>query len=699
MTAKKRLVCSFGGGGGGALGFASARATLYGQDAQFELVGGFDNDAYACAAFKHLTGVEQAQVDARELTPGIMRELFGEEAPFALFGSPPCKAASKLLSAKKAKEAKYVELNRLVLDHARTILDAWPSSPPAFLIFENVPNITSPDRAGPFVAQVRKLLTAAGYVLQDGFHECREVGDLAQRRKRWFLVARNPKKVPAFLYHPPRRPGKVCGDVLAGLPTPNDPSAGSMHRLPDLWAINLWRLWAVPAGGDWRDLRPEGGPPRRAIFRRWHVASLTEPAPTVGGPGTNGPCAVAVPLPLEAKGFPGAWGVLSLDGPAGTVTGEAWPSTGRNSIAAPLPLAPNADCFDAGYAVLSKNQPSRAVAATSSVGCGAYAIADDVPTPVDLAPKCSPRAGAYGVMGAGQVAPTVAASGQIDNSTVAFADPRPARPPFVVLPYAEAKRVADGEVRVPFAVVDPARPDVALAIVDDLRRPPYRWVGEGKHRRKQNVPLVLVSADGTWHRPLTTLELAVLQGLDWRHKDAPLDFGGTATDQRELIGNMVPPPVGKAIAEQMLLAGLAADQGAFFLTNGGGGVWVLPEAAERLERLGVRRVRPGDADKVVGEFVVLDDRAPRARRRRKGPAFEAVMAAVRGEGFGEGAARAAERSGDLWRRRSERACRRSCASRCSSGTNSPASTAEARRPTSCFGATTSPRSRPAARTT
>jgi site-specific DNA-cytosine methylase len=633
MTARMRLVCSFGGGGGGAAGFASARASLYGADAAFELVGGFDNDPYACGAFKHLTGVEQTVADARELTPGMMRELFGDEAPFCLFGSPPCKGSSKLLSGKKAKEAKYVELNRLALDHVRTILAAWPASPPAFLIFENVPNITSPDRAGPFVAQVRKLLKAAGYILQDGFHECRHVGNLAQRRKRWFLVARNPRKVPAFLYHPPRRPGKVCGDVLTELPTPNDPAGGPMHRLSDLWAINLWRLWAVPAGGDWRDLRPDDGTPRRAIFRRWHVASLAHPAPTVGGPGTNGPCAVAVPLPLEARGFPGAWGVLSPDEPAGTVTGNARPATGRNAIAAPLPLAPNADCFDAGYAVLSKDQPSRAVAATSSVGCGAYAIADDVPTPVDLAPRCSPRAGAYGVMGAGQVAPTVAASGQVDNATVAFADPRPAPPPFVVLSYAEAKRVADGEVRVPFAIVNPARPDVALAIVDDMHRPPYRWVegprgkrGKAGPPRKELVPLVLVSADGTWHRPLTILELAVLQGLDWRHRGAPLDFGGTTADQRELIGNMVPPPVGAAIAEQMLLAGLAAAAGSFFLTNGGGGIWVRPADLPGLFARGAVRVRPADAHRLPeGALAVLDDRAPPFRpKRRRAPTRRAT---------------------------------------------------------------------------
>lgn len=764
MSTSKTVACPFGGGGGGAFGFASASAELYGQRASFDLLGGLDADAYACASFERLTGVAQAHLDAREVTPSMLREMFGERAPFCVFSSPPCKGSSKLLSSKKAKEAKYQALNQLALVHTRTMLDAWPGSPPAFLIFENVPNVTT--RAKAMVADLKRLLASAGYVLQDGFHECRHVGNLAQRRKRWFLVARNPDKVSAFLYYPPRRPGRVCGDVLTELPTPNDPAGGAMHRLPEISALNWWRLWAIPAGGDWRDLIADGVP-RRERFRRHRVEAWAEPSVTIGGSGSNGPCGVADPRPrfhhvdrvarwdeptgtvthapapssgaiavadprqgalamglnlgasahhnlyrvhpagepsgtvtgarrpgqgapsyaqpldlspqagnpglhygkyvvvpwagaaktvagstrvgsgaqsvaqpLGAEWFRGVLGVLAPGDEAGTVTGNARPQSGAFSYAAPLPLVPEKACYPKGYAVLSPGQPSHTVAGISSVGCGTYSYADDLPTPLDLAPACSPRAGAYGVVSTSEPSPTVTGSAQVDNSAAALADPRPA-PAFVALGYEEAKRVADGEIAVPFAIVDPARRGEALAIVDDLKRPPYRWAGEGKARRKVAVPLVLVSADGTWHRPLTTLELAVLQGLPWRHKGAPLDFGGGSTKARELIGNMVPPPVGTAIAEQMLLAGLAADAGAFFLTNGGGGVWVTPAQRRALERLGVRRVRPGDAAKVAGEFVLLDDRARRVRSKRKGPAFEAVMAAVRDEA----AARAAERMG------------------------------------------------------
>ena len=128
----------------------------------------------------------------------------------------------------------------------------------------------------------------------------------------------------------------------------------------------------------------------------------------------------------------------------------------------------------------------------------------------------------------------------------------------------------------------------------------------------------MVAEDGTWHRPLTTLELASLQGLDWMHKGKPLCFRGGSTEQRETIGNMVPPPAARAIVEQMLLALLAADSGCFYLDSGGEGVWCRPEDRKRLERAGIRIVH-GTAPWHIGGAKVLDDGAvvkakPRARR-------------------------------------------------------------------------------------
>lgn len=986
--------CMFGGGGGMGFGMKSSSQRFREHAGSFELCGSYDFDPYACKVYEYLTGSPEAQLDARSITPGDVYRLFGGTSPHLVMISAPCKGSSKLLSSAKAATEKYIAMNDLSYRGVLTLLDAFPGDEPAFLLFENVPNITT--RAKRMLTDLRRLLRERGYVLHDGFHEARHIGDLAQRRKRWFMVARNQRKVSVFLYKPPHKAGKVCGDVLGPLPLPGDAAGGPMHELPGTSMINLLRLWAIPAGGDWRDLLPDDGTPRRARFRRHHVERWNEPSVTIGGSGSNGPCGVADPraegdglelgrraafkhvdrvtswdqatgtvtaaaspsngapsvadprpinlldpdgtagnpewfdgkytigqwdrptktvigqgagnggnyvadprldlararpgftsmdhvlrweqpsrtitgatrpgngapsvadprpvslapeggswfngavgvtdwsdptrtviggryngavnvadprvpqgapsvvdlslppetfhhvnrvtawddatgtvthAPSPSSGAPsvadpgvdlvkgctgfGNYGVAPWDGAsrtviassgangasavsdprlpqrfkdslgvlgpkdvAGTVTGEAQPSTGRFSYAAPLPpelrpqagnvdlhwgkyrvvpwndaaqtvtgasrvgsgapsvadprvdlstadsafhhgsgpgrwgvlspldtsstvignarvntgpfsyaaappvavnLVPSEKCYDAGYGVLRHDQPSRTVAATSAVGCGAYAIADDVPEPVDLELGCAPHAGAYGVTSFDDVAATVTAHHEVDNRPAAIADPRPA--PYVVLSYEETRRIVGGEVAVPFAIVDPAQPGEPLAIVDDLKRPPFRWVetrsARGKiTRRRQPVALVLISDDGTWHRPLTTLELAVLQGLPWQHRGAPLDFGGGTTAQRETIGNMVPPPVAKAMAEQMLLSLLVSSTVGFALGDPGTPVWV--KNVRRLERdlrregyVVVKGRRPMNF--TTGEF--LDDgatrwRAPITKKRR-----------------------------------------------------------------------------------
>ena len=882
-----RSACLFGGGGGMALGTQQARQRFREHAGAFELVGAYDFDAYACQVYEYLTGSPEAQLDATTVTPEDIRKLLGPEPPDCCWLSAPCKGSSKLLSSAKAETAKYVAMNDLSYRGVLTLLDAYPDDPIGYLAFENVPNITT--RAKTMLAALRKLLRSRGYVLHDGFHEARHIGDLAQRRKRWFMIARHPSKVPVFLYKPPHKAGKVCGDVLGELPLPNDPAGGPMHRLSDTSMINLLRLWAIPAGGDWRDLIADGRP-RRERFRRHHIEKWSEPSVTIGGSGSNGPCGIADPrnaaavelerarpgftsmdhvlswdgtartvtgatrpgtgapsvadprglnlldgaTPTEEErrqweregiktdgqvswfngkyhvtpwekptgtvigagagngggyvadprapmgeryGFGGTLGVLGPDDVATPVTGRAGPTTGSFSYAAPIPpelrpqagnsdmhwgkyvvvpwrgtsgtvtgasrvgsgapsiadprvdlARPNADgsfhegagpgrwgvlsplepattvtrnarlgtgpfsiaapapqpvnliptesCYDAGYGVLSRGQPARTIAATSAVGCGAYAIADDVPRPVDLVPQgvidnperaarygvlrsdqpsrtvtgttrvgcgafaiaaeipqpvqlglgCEPRADAYGVTPFDREVATVTGHFKVDNSRAAVADPRPAPPPYVVLSHEETQRIVDGEVAVPFAIVDPSHPGEPLAIVEDLKRPPFRWVetkGNGGKvtRKRETVALVLIAADGTWHRPLTTLELAVLQAFPARHRGKPLDFGGGTTAQREVIGNAVPPAVAKAMAEQMLTSLLVSRTVGFALGDAGSPVWVRNVRAleSELRREGyvvVKGRKPMNF--TTGEL--LDDGAPiwlRAKVKKK----------------------------------------------------------------------------------
>ena len=93
--------------------------------------------------------------------------------------------------------------------------------------------------------------------------------------------------------------------------------------------------------------------------------------------------------------------------------------------------------------------------------------------------------------------------------------------------------------------------------------------------RPRPFPTIILAADGTWHRPLTTLELAVLQGLPAVVGGKPLRLAGNASEQREHIGNAVPVGTAKAIAEQMLRTLLAADQGDLFLSSTP--IWVSPQ--------------------------------------------------------------------------------------------------------------------------
>jgi hypothetical protein len=93
---------------------------------------------------------------------------------------------------------------------------------------------------------------------------------------------------------------------------------------------------------------------------------------------------------------------------------------------------------------------------------------------------------------------------------------------------------------------------------------------------------VIVAEDGTWHRPLTLLELAALQNIPAHVDGKPLRLTGTRTQIAEHVGNAVPRAAAQAIAERMLVTLTEASLGAFSL--GSGNVWVRPEERADAER-------------------------------------------------------------------------------------------------------------------
>ena len=542
----------FSGIGGGALGTAAAVARFGGHAARFHTLPGIDLDELACRDFEYLVDAPAHVRDVHDLSPSSLRDLWGPRRPDAVLMSPPCKGFSGLLAAKRAAEPQYQRMNSLLLRGLFLLTETW-DEPPPILFVENVPRITA--RGIDMLRQVRALLVARGYaVTGDASHNCGELGGLGQNRMRWFLVARCRRRVPQFVYQPPRRRVRACGEVIGPMPMPGDLAAGGpLHAIPKISWRNWVRLSLIPAGGDWRDLpgvvpddhdRREVHPgaavgssdagvenvadPRFTNIMQ--VAPWDQPARTVIGASRVGSGALSVADPRLAafglgqtaegagsfKGRPGLFGVSDWHEPAPTVTSSAKVS-GSNAPAAVADPRPR-DWFPNVLGVTAWDAAAGTVTSQGRATTGAFSVAD---------PRlgCAPRAGAYRVLGWEEAAATITGSLAIDNGPAAVADPR--------LP-------------------DPKKP------------PPF-------------VP-VIVAADGTWHRPLTTLELAALQGLPLIHRGAPLQLAGAGhTRWREAVGNAIPPPAAQAVGEQLLLALLVAKLGAFALSSNE--IWVAPPLA------------------------------------------------------------------------------------------------------------------------
>lgn len=532
----------FSGLGAGALGFLDASITLFGREVRFRSLGGIDFDEVACRNFERLTGSPAWCTSVEAIEPAELRARYGDRAPDVVFMSPPCKGSSRLLSASKAKTPKYEAMNRLAVVWTEKMLAAWPDPPPLVLL-ENVPGL--PQRASKMLRDLRRMLRAAGYVFHASTHDCGEIGGLAQHRKRFLLVARRPSVLPSLLYQPPHRRVRAVGEVLDALPMPATLDArawGDLHVMPRLSWRNWLRLALIPAGGDWRDL--EGvleGRARREVFRRHAVQEWNEPIPAVTGPGGHSVEAVADPR-VEGEYHRGAYGVRGWGEASATVTGGAHPAKGRFSVADPRVAIPaSTSRHTSKLHVLGWDDPARTVIGKEGPANGGASVAD-------LRVSRAYDAG-YGVLRWDGPARTVA--GTAAAGTGAYA-------------------VADGRDRDALAEVRVLTLDEAMALNLDPRKPPP-------------FTPVIVAEDGTWHRPLTLLELAALQGLPTHVDGAPLQLAGTRTQRAEHVGNAVPVGAARAIAERMLVTLAEGALGAWTLASSSTPVWVDRERTEALD--------------------------------------------------------------------------------------------------------------------
>lgn len=557
----------FGGAGGGSLGFAQARGDYMGFVGRFRTLCSIDSDPVVCQNYEMITGSKAVCMDLfsreqyidfhgqeplenwYEATPGDLWDAFGWEVPDVIFTSPPCKGFSGLLPEKSAKTKKYQALNELTIRGLEIALRAcleYGGNLPALILLENVPRIMT--RGKKILDRIKKMLKSFGYLSSDNTHDCGELGGLGERRKRYLLIARNEQRMRNFVYQPPRKPLKTIGEVLGDLPFPGDTLAGGpLHRLPKLEWKTWMRLALIPAGGDWRDLnqldwwnyRIEHEPRRGA----WAVEDWNDIARTVtggAGPGrSNGATAVSDPrMGLnENSTHRSIYRISRWDESSQTVTGAVGPNNGAVCVNDPR-LKERKGRHPGVYQVVRSDEPSPCVTGTR-FGSGALAFSD---------PRCKTNLhpDSYGIQRWDDTAKTVRSANRIMQSAASVSDPRNTLSP-------------DAEVSEKGSIF-PADQDRGVYLI--------------------------IAEDGTWHRPLTTFELAMLQSFPARLPNGlPFQLTGCSDAKaREYIGNAVPPEAAKAMGTTFLVALMAASVDAGF-TLSYEAVWVRQESEQLPEAI------------------------------------------------------------------------------------------------------------------
>ncbi len=619
----------FSGLGGGGLGFSLARQEWNGVVGRFETLAGIDVDPEANEDFEAIVGAPATRMDLfsradytafhgkeppqgwREVMPADVRAVTKGVRPDVVFLSSPCKGLSGLLPKARAESEKYQALNRLTIRGIALVVEAWREDPPGLIIFENVPRITT--RGKHLLTQIKALLAAYGYRFHEDTHDMGELGGLSQRRRRYLLVARRPTRIPAFLYQPPLRKVRSIGQAIGPLPLPGDPRGGPMHRLPRLSWLTWVRLALIPAGGDWRalqDIAPGSysiRPERTPFNHIYRVTGFDQPFGAVTSSRDQG---VADPrIPEEAAQFGQTYHVVKWQDPAGTMKAAHGPTNGAGYVADPrISHEPRKGVFG----VNAWDEPSKTVIGSASVrgSNGVAAVQDPRVRPHGTNYKGSP--GLMGVIPWEAPAPAVTGSTSVTGSNMpaAVQDPRPAdrcsgrrSGRLSVRPWDEAANTVTGEDSVGSgaqSIADPrltcAPHNGAMRVVAWDETAPTVTASGDVHAQgaaavadprlpEDNQPgaWVIIAEDGTWHRPLTTYELAVLQGLPTHMRDGrPLNLAGKShARMRERIGNAVPVPSAQAVAEQMLLTLLATAERQWLWALYGTVIWVRQETVRR----------------------------------------------------------------------------------------------------------------------
>jgi site-specific DNA-cytosine methylase len=612
----------FCGIGGGAKGFDKGHARVGNMEAVFRCIGGVDIDAVAIQDFNNIVNARGTVLDMfsreqfiafhgheppshwKEATPSDIQRAAGNEHPHIVFLSAPCKGFSGLLSETKSKSGKYQALNGLTLRGVWLMLEAFKDDPVELIVFENVPRIAN--RGRHLLDQIQGLLKAYGYAVAETTHDCGELGGLAQSRKRFLMVARHIEKVPPFLYEPSKKSLVSVGSLLSRMPMPGDPAGGAMHRMPSLQWKTWVRLAFVEAGSDWRSLNklavedgklrdylivPDcyhgymgvnewdssmGAVPSRSTpsngafsiadpryggqeYAQYGVLNFSESMGAVSAqskPG-GGTYAIADPrMPEKENRQNGMYRIVEFDGKAGSITGASHVAGAAQSVADPRGgIDPTK--LHGKYPVANFDEPARTVIAGSCNG--AYAVAD---------PRSkTENFGKYGVTAFDDHAATVIARSDTGQGAFAVADPRPN------MNRGKGDHYLTGGH---YGVVPFNSPTGAVSASANLDNGNWSVADPRIPEPTEKVIAIIRALDNTWHRPFTTLELAVIQSLI-EPEEFLLLSGMSDQAWREHIGNMVPPDAAEAMAGVMGTTLLLAWSGETFMLSSQP-IWVQPVA-------------------------------------------------------------------------------------------------------------------------
>lgn len=338
-----------------------------------------------------------------------------------------------------------------------------------------------------------------------------------------------------------------------------------------------------------------------AIYR---VCRSEDPGPTVTGAHgpNNGAISVSDPKLVDRAGrHPGVYRIVKMDEPGPCVTGTRFGS-GAIAVADPY-FDKDIPKFNHYYKITEYEETAGTVTSGGGPSNGGIVVSDPR-NPNDFYNGSYNRQDGSGVQDWDSTAKTVRGRSQIHNSAASINDPRISDRPgrytdkfrmqsmegqagtvtgvtdvqsgaqlVADMRYGSSPRsgtmgVIDWEHTAP-TVIGSSDVHAGASAVADPREFP---------KDNERGTWILIAEDGTWHRPLTTYELAMLQSFPRFLPDGrPFQLEGcNDAKAREYIGNAYPPDAAEEAVKVILLAAAKAAEGITFEFSHDD-IWVMPE--------------------------------------------------------------------------------------------------------------------------